>query len=116
MKTSHAYIIYDISRCNQLTRNTAKLDPECQDTLTDTCDTVDPKCADPDEIDLWLESKKVMFRVINDKIDYHGYQNMVIRQNEQMLPSIPLKAGSFSDSGYRFRKNFIRLDDNWLPF
>ena len=113
LKSDNAYIIYDISRCNELTRNTTKLDPKCR---SDTYETVDPKCADPQEINLWLESKKVMFRVINDKIDYHAYKNQVIRQTEQMLPSIPLKAGSFSDSGYRLRKNLIRLDDNWLPF
>jgi len=29
---------------------------------------------------------------------------------------IPMKSGSFSDTGYRFRKNSYYRDDYWYPF
>ena len=32
------------------------------------------------------------------------------------MPSITLKQGKFSDTGYRFRKNNLSRDDNWAPF
>ena len=32
------------------------------------------------------------------------------------MPSIPLKEGKFSDTGYRFQKNSLSRDDDWLPF
>ena len=32
------------------------------------------------------------------------------------MPSIPLKAGTFSDSGYRFRENVFEKQDSYIPF
>jgi len=41
-------------------------------------------------------------KVINDKIDFDIASNHVIRQSEVWLPSFKLKAGHFTDTGYRF--------------
>ena len=32
------------------------------------------------------------------------------------MPSIPLKSGKLSDTGYRFRKNKFDRNDEWFPF
>ena len=32
------------------------------------------------------------------------------------MPTIPLKAGIYTDSGYRLRKNILLRDDQWYPF
>jgi len=29
---------------------------------------------------------------------------------------VPLKAGTYSDTGYRFRKNVFEREDEWYPF
>jgi len=34
------------------------------------CETVDPPCASEEEIDEWLERKRVSFYVINNKIHF----------------------------------------------
>jgi len=58
--------MYEVLRCNEETRN--------KDVLVgclgeeDDC-TVDPKCADKDHINEWLDGKKLTFKVINNKIN-----------------------------------------------
>jgi len=38
------------------------------------------------------------------------------RQNELWLKSLPLKAGTFSDVGYRMRLNEFEKSDRWFPW
>ena len=80
-----------------------------------TCKTVDPECASEPEIDEWLRTKKVMFSIINSKIGYKNYYD-IVRQNEMFLPSIPLGPNTYSDTGYRFRQNTFEGEDSWNPF
>ena len=32
------------------------------------------------------------------------------------MPTIPMSAGTFTDSGYRFRKNSFDRNDHWIPY
>ena len=58
----HSYLIYEIHRCHESLRDTTKLDPEC---VGDSCESVDPECAEEEGIDEWLRTKKAMFRLLN---------------------------------------------------
>ena len=31
------------------------------------------------------------------------------------MPTVPLKPGFFSDTGYRFRENVFEMTDSWIP-
>ena len=106
-----SFLIYEISRCNNDLRNMDPLDITC---TGNSCETVDPPCASETEIDKWTESKRAMFRIINNKIDINNFSNY-IRQSELMFDSIPLGKGYFSDSGYRMRKNVFTRQDNYWP-
>ena len=61
-KKSHAYIVYDIVRCTEATRNAG-----------------DPECADEDAIDKWTEYKKIGIRIINKTIDNSSYNKNAFR-------------------------------------
>jgi len=37
------------------------------------------------------------------------------RENEIWLPSVPMSAGFYSDTGYRFRENIFLMHDSWVP-
>ena len=52
--------------------------------------------------------------VLNDKIDFER-NNKDLRYAEKWLPSIPLKKGKYSDTGYRFRRNVFDHIDEWYP-
>ena len=56
MKQDHAYLIYFVRRCVDERRNKKLLDPTCDSNLG-VCETVDPPCADPQDIDEWIEEK-----------------------------------------------------------
>ena len=47
-----------------------------------------------------------MYRVINNKIAFKNFKNYT-RGNDLYLKSIDLGAGSFTDAGYRYRKNIF---------
>lgn len=63
-KYDYAYIVYEVLRCSEENRNKEGIEgcvgEDCQ---------VDPKCASKEEIDKWLYSKKIAFKVINNKIN-----------------------------------------------
>jgi len=61
-KKDHAYIIYEIKRCEE-----------------DTKEAGDPDCADPDDIDAWLANKFATFKVINTKIDFNSFETVATR-------------------------------------
>ena len=75
------------------------------------------ECAsDREEINNWFKNKKTSMRVIQDKIDYHEYdQSAVKRQNELYTYSIPIDPDQYSDVGYRFRSNRFLYWDNFAP-
>ena len=93
----HAYIIYEIKRC----------EPE-------TMYPGDPDCASPEDIDKWLANKFATFKVINTKIDFNSFEVIATRQNEVFVPNVPLASGFFSDTGNRFRANNFYRTDFWL--
>lgn len=91
-----AYIIYEIHKCS----NETKLPGY-------------PDCKSDDEIEAWLENKYVMFKFINQKIDFTDRGEYAVRLNEVWFPSIPLKSGLYTDSGYRYRYNKFERYDHW---
>ena len=80
-----------------------------------TCQTVDPECASETEIDNWLSTKKAMFTIVNNKVGFKDIHE-IVRQNELMMPSIPLAKDTYSDTGYRLRHNTFEGEDSWNPF
>lgn len=114
MKNDHSYIYYKIERCHESTRNLSLLDPTCHSKSGYECLLKDPECASPEAINEWTSQKRAIINSINNKIAYKNFEHY-IRQNELRLPSIPLKAGKFSDTGYRFRKNSFTGLDHWAP-
>ena len=57
-RKSHSYIRYELQRCNDEVRNSLGIEKEC---------------ASEEEINNFIERKKVSFRVIQDKIDFTNY-------------------------------------------
>ena len=66
MTKDTAYVMYEISKCNDQTRDKTTI--EGCDGLEDDC-TVDPPCAAKDDLDAWLLGKKIAFRVINNSVN-----------------------------------------------
>ena len=67
-KTPHAYIVYEVYRCNEEMRDKTPI-PNCKG---NDCE-VDPKCAEPQEIDEWLSHKRMAFQYIDNKVNLqHG--------------------------------------------
>lgn len=99
IKEKHAYITYDVLRCTHETKA-----PD------------DPECADEAAIDEWLKHKKIFVRFLNDKINFMSRDGNPISQSEVWLPTIPMKAGSRSDTGYRMKKNIYLETGMWFPF
>ena len=64
LKNDHAYVIYEIQRCHETIRNITQI---CH---SGTCVTKDPPCALEVEIDQWIKTKKVMFRMINSRVSF----------------------------------------------
>ena len=59
-------------------RDTSQLDPDC-DPSTTTCEEKDLPCASDRAIDSWLETKKGVFQVINNKVDFGDSGNGIVR-------------------------------------
>ena len=51
--------------------------------------------------------------MLDNKVDFSNF-TVSVRNKELFFPSIPLSKGSFSDTGYRFRKNVFSRKDNWI--
>ena len=79
---------------------------------------MDPPCAEPDKLHAWLANKKIGIRLLYYKVDFevgYGYP-FFTRLNELWLKTLPMKAGRFSDVGYRMRLNFFEKADRWYPW
>ena len=67
----HAYLIYEIQKCQDHLRNKTKI-TDCvggeEEGEQEDCE-VDPKCASEGEIRTWLEKKKAVFKVINNQVN-----------------------------------------------
>ena len=48
--------------------------------------------------------------------DFDSFNEFPIRESEIWLPSIPLRSGLYTDTGYRFVKNIFEKQDQWIPF
>ena len=72
-KKDHSYLIYEFAKCQGV------------------------GCAEPEQINQWLNTKSVHMRVLNDKIDFTKFDEGSIRQNEIWLPSVKFKPGLFTD-------------------
>ena len=66
-----------------------------------------------DSINKWLETKSAHLRILNQKVDFTKKDQ--VRENEIWMPLVSLKAGTFTDQGFRFRQNRVPRDDHWLP-
>jgi hypothetical protein len=65
-KADHAYVVYEVVKCHDNIRNHKKIDPSC---TGDECQTVDPKCAYPDEIEKWTRRKRIVLKTENQSIN-----------------------------------------------
>jgi hypothetical protein len=134
LKQEHAYIIFEVWRCNEKTKEAG--DPVCKPermmtlkdgTSTESVDIATLKASganlklyeedlEADSIDNWLRYKKASMLIINQKIDFTTFAEYAVRYNEMFVPGVPLAYPSYSDTGYRFRFNlFERLDGYILP-
>ena len=52
---------------------------------------------------------------LNNKIDFTKFDHTSVRQSEIWQNSVRLKAGTFTDLGYRFRENTFDKSDHWIP-
>ena len=55
-------------------------------------------------------------KVLNVKSDLSNFGGNSLRENEVWLGSTSMKAGLFTDNGYRFRENVFEKTDNYIPF
>jgi hypothetical protein len=132
LKQEHAYIIYEVWRCNENTKKAddpackpqrmmhLKSDPTAERVDWATIAEADRDLYEEDEtadsIDTWMRKKRIGLKVLNQKIDFTTFEEVAVRYNEIFLPSIPLAYPSYSDTGYRFRYNqFDRADGYLIP-
>ena len=87
-KQDSAYIVWSIHQCSEKTMLPGY-----------------PACADPKDIESFLEDKKISFKIINQKIDFNERGPKAFRFNEVFVQTIEMKAGKFSDTGHRYRFN-----------
>lgn len=50
---------------------------------------------------------------MNEKIDFNDRDEKAVRLGEQFVPSIPIKSGTFTDAGHRYRYNKFLRTDYW---
>jgi len=62
MEKDHAYVIFEIHKCSNETRKEG-----------------DPECAEMSEINEWLTTKSLQFRMINNKIDFNNLNEYAVR-------------------------------------
>lgn len=67
-------------------------------------------CASDSEVTDWLTGKKVFMRLIDNKIDMSSGA-AEFRQYERWLPTVDMT--KFSDTGYRYRKNFYKAGSDY---
>jgi hypothetical protein len=49
--------------------------------------------------------------MVNKKIDFTSYNEYAVRETEVYLPAISIAANLYSNTGYRFRRNYFDRDD-----
>ena len=135
LEQDHAYIVYEVWRCNEETREVG--DPVCKpermmkpkaDSSSESEDIATLKAdgknlndyvedLEADSIDNWVRFKKASMKIINQKIDFTTFAEYAVRYNELMVPSIPLAYPNYSDTGYRLRFNLFERSDGYIfPF
>lgn len=72
-----------------------------------------PECAGKPEMNEFLSNKRVVFKVINEQIDFNDRDERAVRYNEIYTPGVPIQTGLFSDTGYRYRYNQFERTDFW---
>ena len=72
-----------------------------------------PECASEEEIDEWTQYKYATFKYISSKIDLKERLKRAVNQEEIMIIQTPLRAGVFTDGGYRLRYNTFKRQDYW---
>jgi len=69
LKDASAYFTIDVETCNEKTKLPG-----------------DPECATKSQIDEYMVRKFLVYRVINEKIDFGSFDNMATRQFEVYVP------------------------------
>ena len=49
--------------------------------------------------------------MLNKKIDFSSYEKYAVRETELYFPSISIAANLYSNTGYRFRRNYFERND-----
>lgn len=93
LEQDHAYIIFEVTRCND---DHIYKDPAIT-------------CADPTAIDTFIQNKMVSMKLLNSKIDFYEFGETAVRFNEVFIPGVPMT--HYSDTGYRFRYNVFDRQD-----
>jgi major membrane immunogen (membrane-anchored lipoprotein) len=59
-----------------------------------------------------------MLKVINNlpNLEHHDNHEESVSQNEIMFPSIPIAKGKYSDTGYQYRHNHVKIKSTINPF
>ena len=136
LKQDHAYIVFEVWRCNDKEKTKEDGDPVCKpERMMMLKDGKSPQSVDiatlkaegadlrlyeedleADSIDNWVRFKKASMLILNQKIDFTTFDKYAVRYNELHVPSVPLVYPSYSDTGYSFRYNiFERVDGYILP-
>jgi len=90
---SSSYIIFTITKC------------QTNETFT---------CASAEEIEEWIEGKIVVGQSISSMVNYLSRDSFVY-PFEKWLPAIKL-GGVFTDAGFRFRNNNLKIKNNWYDW
>ena len=74
-----AYIIYEVLKCTDETRNKTKLDSNCnpETAKNGICEEVDPPCASNEKIAELLEYKRIHFRVIDSNVNFNNFTSPI---------------------------------------
>lgn len=67
-----------------------------------------------DSIDNFTRNKMIGLKIINQQIDFTGFKDYDVRQNELFVKTIPMATPYYSDTGYRFRYNVFDRADGYI--
>ena len=96
MKQDSAYVVIEVHKCSPKTWKPGY-----------------PQCAPSRDIDAFIETKQICFKVLNEKIDFIEREGKAVRYAESFLPVIQMQSGVFSDTGHRMRFNYFERTDFW---
>ena len=106
-KVEHSYVTVDFTKCTDENRNKTLM-VGC---TGDDCEH-DPPCAD--QIDDWLQNKKISGVFLNNKANFAKNDPNDITSLEKVIPSMPMS--QYTDAGFRYRKNSFTIIKSWLPY